>query len=69
MASLVGAFYYLRLVKVMYFDAPKGDFPLGSGVAVRSLLAVNGLAVLLLGILPGPLMAVCLYTVRMSLAA
>lgn len=69
MASLVGAFFYLRLVKVMYFDAPKGDFPLGSGVAVRSLLAVNGLAVLLLGILPGPLMAVCLYTVRMSLAS
>lgn len=69
MASLVGAFYYLRLVKVVYFDAPQHDYPLGSHRGVQSLLAVNGLAALALGILPGPLMAVCLYTVRMSLAA
>ncbi|MFZ9346375.1 MAG: NADH:ubiquinone oxidoreductase subunit N, partial [Burkholderiaceae bacterium] len=69
MASLVGAFYYLRLVKVMYFDDPKCDAPLDCGKSARSLLTVNGAAVLLLGIAPGPLMAVCLYTVRMSLSA
>ena len=69
MASLIGAFYYLRLVKVMYFDESKLESPMDCGRAAQSLLAANGLAVLLLGILPGPLMAACLYTVRMSLAA
>jgi NADH-quinone oxidoreductase subunit N len=69
MASLVGAFYYLRLVKVMYFDSAKVDAPLDCSKPVQSLLAVNGVAVLALGILPGPLMAACIYTVRMSLAA
>jgi NADH-quinone oxidoreductase subunit N len=69
LASLIGAFYYLRLIKVMYFDSAKLDAPLDCGIAVQSLIAANGVAVLLLGILPGPLMAACLYTVRMSLAA
>jgi NADH-quinone oxidoreductase subunit N len=69
MASLIGAFYYLRLVKVMYFDEAKVDIPLDCGRGARSLLAANGAAVLLLGLMPGPLMAVCLYTVRMSLSA
>ena len=69
MASLVGAFYYLRLVKVMYFDDSKLEAPLDCGRAARSLRTVTGVLVLALGILQGPLMAVCLYTVRMSLAA
>jgi NADH-quinone oxidoreductase subunit N len=69
LASLIGAFYYLRLIKVMYFDSAKLDAPLDCGIAVQSLIVANGVAVLLLGILPGPLMAACLYTVRMSLAA
>jgi NADH-quinone oxidoreductase subunit N len=69
MASLIGAFYYLRLVKVMYFDESKIEAPLDCARPVRSLLALNGLSVLLLGILPGPLMAACLYAIRMSLAA
>ena len=69
LASLIGAFYYLRLVKVMYFDDAKLDAPLGAGRGVQSLLAANGLFALALGILPGPLMAACLYAVRMSLAA
>ena len=69
MASLIGAFYYLRLIKVMYFDDSKIDAPLDCGRFAQSLLTVNGAAVLLLGILPGPLMAACLYTVRMSLSA
>ncbi len=53
----------------MYFDESRLDTPLDCGRTARSLLAANGALVLVLGILPGPLMAVCLYTVRMSLAA
>jgi NADH-quinone oxidoreductase subunit N len=59
-ASVVGVFYYLRIVKLMYFDAP-GDLPSGSssGMAVRSVLALNGLAVLALGIVPNALIQLC----------
>jgi NADH-quinone oxidoreductase subunit N len=57
--SLVGAFYYLRVVKVMYFDEPaRGpiDQPFG---AAGILLMANGAAVLIFGLLPGGLMALC----------
>jgi NADH-quinone oxidoreductase subunit N len=84
--SLIGAFYYLRIVKLMYFDEPPraavGDSPPqgaaggaqgGGGPAVlvadgpgpaRALLTANSLAVLLLGILPQPLMAVCYFAIK-----
>lgn len=65
--SLVGAFYYLRLVKVMYFDPPADSAPLTAREDARVLMSVNGLAVLALGILPQPLMALCLYSIRASL--
>ena len=57
MMSLIGAFYYLRVVKVMYFDAPVGHEPLQRGSGVTALLALNGAAVLLLGPLSGGLLA------------
>ena len=57
--SLVGAFYYLRLVKVMFFDEPVDTTPLESSADVRAVLSVNGLAVLGLGLLPGGLMTWC----------
>jgi NADH-quinone oxidoreductase subunit N len=57
--SLIGAFYYLRLVKVMYFDAPSQTAPIEAGLDVRSVLSVNGALVLVLGIVPGGLMALC----------
>jgi NADH-quinone oxidoreductase subunit N len=57
--SLVGAFYYLRLVKVMYFDAPTQTGAIEAGFDVRSVLSVNGALVLVLGIVPGGLMALC----------
>jgi NADH-quinone oxidoreductase subunit N len=58
--SLVGAFYYVRIVKVMYFDAaPAGAAAVQSGTGVSALLAINGAAVLVLGVLPGGLMAMC----------
>ena len=63
--SLVGAYYYLRIVKLMYFDepviaAPVYEQPLG----VRVLMSTNGLALLALGILPQPLMALCLVAIK-----
>jgi len=57
--SLIGAFYYLRVVKVMYFDEPVQTAPLLQGKGVSALLAINGLAVLGFGLLPGGLMAMC----------
>jgi NADH-quinone oxidoreductase subunit N len=57
--SLVGAFYYLRVVKVMYFDAPVQTAPIDAPQDARALLAVNGFMVIALGVLPGGLMALC----------
>ena len=48
--SVVGAFYYLRIVKVMFFDAPPGDVAVSAGPALKILLSLNALAVLALGI-------------------
>ena len=67
LASLVGAFYYLRIVKAMYFDAPVDHAPLATREDARVLMTVNGLAMLALGLLPQPLMALCLYSIRASL--
>ena len=56
--SLIGAFYYLRVVKVVYFDEPAADAaPMVASAGQRAVLSVNGLLILVLGILPGGLMA------------
>jgi NADH-quinone oxidoreductase subunit N len=65
--SLIGAFYYLRLVKLMYFDTPVDTAPIAPRGDVRLLLSANGLAMLAFGILPEPLMALCLYSIQVSL--
>jgi NADH-quinone oxidoreductase subunit N len=57
MMSLIGAFYYLRVVKVMYFDEPLTVGPVVANTGVRLVLGVNGALVLLLGIFPAGLMA------------
>jgi len=57
--SLLGAYYYLRVVKVMYFDEPVDIHPIQGDLDVRVMLSLNGAAVLLLGILPGGLMQLC----------
>ncbi|MDR5738108.1 NADH-quinone oxidoreductase subunit NuoN [Caballeronia sp. LZ016] len=67
LTSLVGAFYYLRIVKLMYFDAPQDASPIEAGTFNRSLLAFNGLAVLVLGLVPGPLMTACLQAISHTL--
>jgi len=59
MMSLIGAFYYLRIVKVMYFDAPISATTVSAGSDVRVVLTLNGALILILGILPGGLMALC----------
>jgi NADH-quinone oxidoreductase subunit N len=65
--SLVGAFYYLRIVKLMYFDAPESHEPIVMQPDTSLLLSFNGLVVLLLGMLPSALMTVCLASVQQSL--
>lgn len=67
MMSLVGAFYYLRIVKLMYFDEPVDTTPFSATADARVLLTVNGLAVLVLGLLPQPLMAWCLLAIQRSM--
>ena len=57
--SVIGAYYYLRVVKLMYFDEPVERRALEGGGALRFVLSLNGLAVLLLGMYPGLLLAVC----------
>lgn len=69
MMSLIGAFYYLRVVKLMYFDAAVDGSPIDASTGTRATLAVNGALVLLLGIVPGPLIGACLNVVRLSLGA
>ncbi len=59
MMSLIGAFYYLRVVKVMYFDSPITAASVTASMDVRAVLSVNGALVLILGILPGGLMTLC----------
>ncbi len=68
MFSLIGAFYYLRVVKILYFDSPRADVPPVAPVGdVQALLSVNGLAVLALGLAPQFLIALCAQAMQMSL--
>ena len=66
--SLIGAFYYLRIVKLMYFDetgdAIGGASPAAGGNGMRVLLSANGLALLVLGVLPQPLMTLCFFAIK-----
>ena len=66
--SLIGAFYYLRVVKVVYFDEPAADAaPIAATCGQRGVLSVNGALILVLGVLPGGLMALCVQAIRSSL--
>ncbi|HYD96106.1 MAG TPA: NADH-quinone oxidoreductase subunit NuoN [Noviherbaspirillum sp.] len=67
--SLIGAFYYLRVVKVMYFDEPVDNSAIAASGDTRAMLGLNGVAVLALGILPGPLMTLCATAMVKTLAA
>ena len=66
--SLVGAFYYLRMVRLMYMEAPQDAAPLAPLGDMRVVLGLNGLAVVLLGVVPGPLLTLCVNAVAASLS-
>jgi NADH-quinone oxidoreductase subunit N len=68
MMSLIGSFYYLRVVKVMYFDAPITATTVSAPMDVRLVLTVNGALVLILGVLPGGLMTLCAQAIIKTLA-
>jgi NADH-quinone oxidoreductase subunit N len=69
MLSLVGAFYYLRVVKVMYFDEPITATTVVASADVRIVLCINGALVLLLGLFPGGLMTLCLQAIVKTLGS
>ena len=64
--SLIGAFYYLRVVKIMYFDEPKEDTAIPAPIDMRVLMSMNGLAVIALGLFPDKLMQICAYALLNS---
>ncbi|MDQ0013337.1 NADH-quinone oxidoreductase subunit N [Variovorax boronicumulans] len=68
MMSLVGAFYYLRVVKVMYFDAPVTATTVSASFDVRTVLTINGALILILGVVPGGLMTLCYEAIAATLA-
>ncbi len=65
--SVIGAFYYLRIVKLMYMDEPVGEMALATRADARWLLSANGLALLALGVLPAPLMDLCARAITASM--
>jgi NADH-quinone oxidoreductase subunit N len=67
--SLIGAFYYLRVVKVMYFDVPLTATAVTAPLDVRVVLTLNGALLLVLGIVPGGLMSLCADAIMRSLSS
>lgn len=57
--SIIGAFYYLRVVKLIYFDQPETDVPLVAGAGTRLAVSLNGLLMLALGLFPATLLSFC----------
>ncbi|MGA7981101.1 MAG: NADH-quinone oxidoreductase subunit NuoN [Chromatiaceae bacterium] len=57
--SIIGAFYYLRVIKLMYFDKPETDALLAAGTGTRVAVSLNGLLMLALGVYPAALLSVC----------
>jgi NADH-quinone oxidoreductase subunit N len=61
--SIIGVFYYLRIIKLMYFDKPEDSSPITSNAEMRILLSANSLGVLALGVFPGSLLALCMASI------
>ncbi len=66
--AVIGAFYYLRIVKLMYFDEPKDKASIKSTPEMRWALSLNALALLGLGLMPQSLMNLCAYAITLSLS-
>ena len=59
-ASVIGAYYYIKVVKVIYFDKPEDEVPIQASMDMRVLLSANGLLILGLGLYPTAFLALCL---------
>jgi NADH-quinone oxidoreductase subunit N len=57
--SIIGAFYYIRIIKLMYFDKPVDDTTFEPSIDTKVVLSVNGLSLLILGLFPATLLSVC----------
>jgi NADH-quinone oxidoreductase subunit N len=64
--SLIGAFYYLRLIRLMYFEAPVDTAPIEPRADFRVVMSLNGLAMLVFGSFPESLMWLCNYSIQTS---
>jgi NADH-quinone oxidoreductase subunit N len=67
--SLIGAFYYLRVVKVMWFDEPADTTPIVTPADMRLVMSLNGVAVVALGVVPGALLGACLTAIKQTLVS
>jgi NADH-quinone oxidoreductase subunit N len=63
--SIIGAYYYLRVVKLMYFDKPVSMTAIKATQTMRAVISLNGLAILLLGVSPGLLMTFCIEVMKL----
>lgn len=66
--AVIGAFYYLRVIKLMYFDEPIDTSPISAPTDMRIILSVNALALLAIGLMPQGLMTICFYAISRSLS-
>jgi len=66
--AVIGAFYYLRVIKLMYFDEPVDHTPINAPMDMRVILGVNALALLVIGLMPQSLMELCAYAITKSLS-
>jgi NADH-quinone oxidoreductase subunit N len=66
--AVIGAFYYLRVIKLMYFDEPEDNSPITAPFDMRVILSINALALLAIGIMPQGLMTICFYAISRSLS-
>ncbi len=67
MFSLIGAFYYLRVIKMMWFDEPADQQPIVVSNDMALVLSLNGFALVIMGMLPGPLLAACKKAMELTL--
>jgi NADH-quinone oxidoreductase subunit N len=66
--AVIGAFYYLRVIKLMYFDEPVDHHPILAPRDMRAVLSVNAFALLVIGLMPQGLMSLCAYAIMKSLS-
>lgn len=66
--ACIGAFYYLRVVKLMYFDEPTDVSPIKAPLDMRIIISVNALALLVIGLMPAKLIDICIYAISQSLS-